>query len=333
VRLLSLLEETLRNPRLEVEKKSNAFWPSEGGITYELHGRPYREGGCNRASWYRLTNQPKESRGTTFKSAIEQGFGGFVSSKVAQIAMLGRFFLGEEVPISLTRRVDDLLYSISGAIDVIVQDPISGRPILIECKTTGSAYFGQVTPTKEGKMAPSTGHVIQCLPYLEWARTEARIQDPQINIFYVERAHAAANEHIVKLNAQGQAVVENDVGITTWTDISMPALYADWDATAKAVRDGTPPDRPYTPQYSNDQIKWRYDNGMLNKTETEKIKRGLERDDDYLANEKPPVLTKGDFNCAWCPHLKKCYGSIVPTVGNNPFSAGGNSIDIAEVPI
>jgi hypothetical protein len=333
VKFGSLVEETLHNPRLEVEKKSSAFWPSEGGITYELHGRPYREGGCNRSVWYRLTGQKKDGRGSSLKSLIEQGFGHYVQSRLAETAKQGRFFLGEEVPIQLTRRKGDLLYAISGSIDIIIQDPTTGRPVILEIKTTGKAFFGQVRPTKEGVMRPNTSHVIQVLPYLEWARTEGGIQDPEAHLFYVDRVEADYGEHIVRLNQQGQAVVENDVGIETWEAISMPALYADFDTTALAVREGVPPPRPYTPQYDNVRLKWMYDNGLLNKTDTEKLRKGLEKNDDYLSPDSPPVLAKGDYPCKWCPFLKTCYGSVTPGFGGNIFNMPTAESGPAEVPV
>jgi hypothetical protein len=336
VRFLPLVEETLLNPRLEVEKSSPSFWPAEGGISFEFAGKVIREGGCNRKTWYRLKGYKKDGRGKTLKSELDQQYGHFFQGVLTKAALRGRFYLGDEVPIRLSRRTNDgLPYDITGSVDLMYQDPMTGRPALVEAKSTGSAYFGQVHPTKEGKMAPGVGHAIQCLPYLAWARDIGGIEDPQINIVYADRGASTTGEHVMTLGPNDQAVIENDVGVQTWDHISLPALYADFDRGATDLQKDEPPPRPYMLRYDNNHIRWMYENGLLNKTDTKKVEKFVESDPDALANDKPPVLVKGDFACNWCDFAKTCYGSVVPNAGGGVFSSldseGGASA--AEVPV
>jgi hypothetical protein len=331
-KLYSLLSETLANPRLEVEKNSPAFWPAEGGITFEVDGKKVREGGCSRKIWYRLAQVKKDTRGKSLKALLDQRYGNFAQNQLTETAKIGRFYLGDEVPIQLHRRGSNGDYLISGSIDIIVQDPLTGMPFLVEVKSTGKAFMGQVIPDRNGRMAPNVSHVIQCLPYLAWAKEVGKIEDPEIHIFYIDRSNHETGEHVLRLNANTEAVVENVIGTETWPHISLNALYEDFNILNGYVKAGAPPPQPYKYQYDNDDIVWMYKTGRLNKTDSAKVERVLEKSPDSATNGKPPILVKGDFLCRVCEFRKTCYG-VLPIVPTNDVSDVDLGSSAAEVPI
>jgi hypothetical protein len=322
----SLLEETLLNPRLEIEKNSDAFWPSEGGINLEVDGRTIREGGCSRKTWYRLTGHKKEGRGKTLKALLDQQYGLFAQNLVTETVKVGRAFIGSEVPIQLKKVGSSGKFTISGSIDLIYQDPTTGVPVLVEMKTTGRAFHGEIFPTREGVMAPKPAHAIQCLPYLDWARNNG-IVHPELALFYVERAQHASGEHTLRLDDDDSIVISNGVGVTNWPQVSLRALYADFDRINQHVLDNVAPPRPYKMQYDNTDLVWMADTGRLNKTDTAKINKIRDTDPEALSASAPPVLIKGDFLCGVCEYAKICYGpGLMP-------SSSGEEEGAVEVPV
>ncbi len=334
--ILEFANQTLLNPRLAVEKKSPTFWPSEGGLTMSLDGRTWREGGCNRKLYYRYMGYPTEQRGNTLDNALILNNGHTVQAYLENVLKIGRVWLGSEVPIQVTRTIQDVgRYVISGAIDIIVQDPDTGRPIFVECKTTGSygARDGLVQ-AKAGRLAPKIDHVLQVMPYLDWARNEGGIQDPEFHVIYIERDHMKGAEHIVRLGPDDRAMVENEVGLQVWDDVTLGRLYADFDQTAVAVKEKQIPDRPFQLKYDRATVLWLYEHGKLFAAEMKAVASALKKGIDG------PIIDKGDFACKVCPFKYQCWGTAIPSAEPAAFAkidssetSGDTPGVIAEAPV
>ena len=306
MRVMPILEESLQNPRLLIEKKSPALWPSEGGIFVERDGRRYRIGGCNRKAYYRLKDFPKDRIGRSVGSQLTLDLGHLIQDWLTNVIKGARVYLGDEVPIQIKRTtVNGNSYLISGSIDIIVQDPDTGRPIFCEIKSVGlwKAMAGLCQSSTAGKFAPTEDHVIQVMPYLDVARTEFGVQDPECHIIYICRDKPnLIGEHVVQIGANGQAVITNDIGVTSWDDVNLQALYADYDQQADMAARDQVPEMPFTTQYSDKDLVWLAEHGMLNQTETKVVKANLK-------NGSSPLLRKGDFAChqLYCDFFNTCH--------------------------
>lgn len=309
--VLELVSKTLMNPRFEVEKKSPAFWPSETGITLTVDGHQVREGGCNRKLYYRYLDYPKDGRGIDLRGAVATTTGHTLQGIFTEALKKARVYLADETPIWVTRKTPSgIKYNISGSIDITIQDPNDpehGRPWFLECKSMNPWKAKQYCePTKDGKLAPRVSDVLQVFPYLDWARTVAGVEDPEAHIIYVAQDGSCFGEQVVRFGANDCAIIENQVGRLEWPDVNLGALYADFDATAEAIRSRVPPERPYTKQYSNARLASMLKLGELNKTDSATVLKRMQ--DNY----EGPWLAKGDWECTYCPFATGCYNGFQP---------------------
>lgn len=309
--VLEIVSRTLAHPRFEVEKKSPAFWPSEGGIVLTVDNMQIREGGCNRRMYYRFLDYPKDGRGMDLRGAVSTTTGHTLQGIFTEALKKARVYLADETPIQVTRRTaSGIRYYISGSIDITIQDPNDpehGRPWFLECKSMNPWKAKQYCePTKGGKLEPRVSDVLQVFPYLDWARTVAGVEDPESHIIYVAQDGSCFGEQVVKFGPNDCAIIENQVGRLQWDDVTLGALYADFDKTAEAIKARQVPDRPYTVQYSNERLAHMLKHGDLNKTDAAVVQKRIQ--DGYQG----PYLEKGDWQCAWCPFLTGCYNGFQP---------------------
>lgn len=326
--VLEIVAKTLANPRFEVEKKSPSFWPSEGGIVLQLDGEQVREGGCNRRLYYRFLDYPKDGRGIDLRGAVATTTGHTLQGIFTEALKKARVYLADETPIQVKRTTPSgIRYSVSGSIDITIQDPNDpdhGRPWFLECKSMNPWKAKQYCePTKGGKLSPRVSDVLQVFPYLDWARTVAGVEDPESHIIYVAQDGSCFGEQVVKFGPNDCAIIENQVGRLEWPDVTLGALYADFDQTAEAIRVRKEPERPYTLQYTNDRLakmlKW----GELNKTDSAVVKKRME--DGYQG----AYLEKGDWECSYCPYASGCYNGWQPERARVPMVRGDISLSRA----
>lgn len=318
VRILEVANAVLANPKVTVERRSTTFWPSEFGLWVEKHGRRVREGGCNRAAYYRFTGTPPDSWGSNLSSELVMSFGNLAEEILAAPLKVAYpqqpcGFMAAQVPVWLERKSPGgVRFIISGKIDLMVGERTEGnleRPIGVECKSASnfqccSPYgLGLVKPTKKGKFGPRMKDVLQVMPYLTWFK-EQGVEAPEFHLIYFCRDDGACAEHVLTLSDKGELTVENDGGVTVHEQITEESVFADLGVLADAIKARAIPDRPFKIQYSNDDLDWMDQNGMLSATDSKNIAAAKAR------KEEGQWLAKGDFNCRFCDYAQRCWQGI-----------------------
>lgn len=318
-----IIHDILNNPPISIARESNTLWPSAMGVTIDVNGWPTRIGGCNRKQYYRLLRYPQDPSSIDFPGEVKRRFGDFASQFMADIFKTGWLYIGDEIPAVIPRRTPGgVKYKISGKIDIMIRRAEGDNwPILIEVKSKGQfAENGLCKPTRGNAytapkpLMPDLGEVIQCMPYLEWARTDLGIDDPEIHLMYLTRDRVSLGEHIVRFNTDDSIIVENAGGVHHISELTLPLVYADTDALVDSVRAKTVPDRPYVGQWSNEYLAHKLQFKGLNKSDTEAVRRGIQ------SGKAEPYIQKGDWQCNYCEYRSGCDGhnmSFEPGLADN----------------
>lgn len=308
MRVWDVINQKLMNPLINVEKVSRSFWARDMGATVtEVAGDlqyTSRIGGCRRALYYRIYDYPKTEPAETWRSYWVKNNGHVVESMAIEILKQARVYVGDEVPISMFRRTPgDNIYEISGRIDGVIQDPYTGKPVFIEFKSKGT--FSPKTlygPSGNKQMMPEPSEVCQVMPYLYWASISPQdVEDPAMHMCYTTR-DGMTGEHVIRINKEGNAVIENDSGIFEWHHLNIHKMLADADATVDNIFNHEIPDRDYMIVWDNAKIDWLYRTDQLRATDKKIVEK------KKAANEGGTWIEGSDSACHFCAYKSGCWG-------------------------
>jgi hypothetical protein len=265
------------------KRKSGVYWPSEARVV-QSDGSVLGE--CARKLWWRLKHRVADRAADARVIRIRYAGNAVEDAEIGAAKRKGMHVIsGAKITIPIGPEV-----SISGKIDSIYRDPLTGRFIGIEYKSAyGYLYKSAVVGNTRHAGAPKIPNVMQTMLYLD--STAGTIDD--FRIIYLERGAFDGNtEYSISLLSNGLASIENcltgHTQPTTFTVQDIKDGYLTVDALSKT---DVLPARDFDPLYTEAKIK-----AMIAAKQLSKAKQN--------AHKKGETLR--DWQCAWCPFLFSC---------------------------
>lgn len=298
------LGDVLLNSKVASSRKRDSNYPSAASVEYiNEHKERTVAGKCLRRQYYEKREMPAESIETPeglMKAKAGDVWSDWLSDKLKEAGC----WAGTEVSFY------NKSLNLSGRIDAVIKDINSDNLVGVEFKTVGTFVSqGVIKPTAKYPLAPKEEHVLQVMLYL-WHYKDYDI-DKWV-LFYMNRDSFEQREHIVRLgNHDGEVypIIMNEMGTLDWTHLTLNNIISRWHQLELALKENKLPDRDYEVQYSNQKIIQMYKRNQLNKTESSKVQRALTKFTN-IDNSETPILTKGDWQCRFCPYAELCYSNL-----------------------
>lgn len=285
----------ITKPRLHYRESSGSFYPSEASIQYkDKHGHKKTEGGCLRASWYRVFDFPKrpDKPRMHYIWALGKAVENIIIEQVKQKGL----WVANSVKMEI--RLDN--YVVSGEIDGIFKYPeeFGGEEYIAEVKSFyGYKAKAELCGNRNHKAFPKVSNLIQLFLYLYKTRDiytsgkliyQARDDDARTSFTITLKEHKGDFYPAIKHDDS------NDEGeIIKW--ISINRILERFDLLSTYVDAKQLPPRDYEKAWSAEKVEEYHKCGKVAKTNYEKWKKNP---------EKNPV---GDFNCSYCSWEPICY--------------------------
>jgi hypothetical protein len=274
------LDNALLHPVLQDMRRLDYIYASSLGFLTDAGVL----GGCRRAEWYRMRGTPRDTQDTA-KGLRCAKYGGACGDVEVELAKKARVYVGDEVAV-----IDDG-HKISGRIDLIVLDPeAQSDPLIgIEIKSIqGWGAKGLTTPGTSGLFKPRDKDLAQAIFYVDFYKAHI----PRWILRYIDRGTGDSHDHPLVVLEDGQISANN-----TLTGRSIHEVYAWTDSVRQHLDAGTEPPRDFSLIWSTEQLQAGAAAGVLNKTNTDKVKRGHK-------------VIYGDWNCRYCRYIHLCTKDI-----------------------
>jgi hypothetical protein len=278
------------------------LYPSEASVKYDLDGEEVIEGGCLRASWYRVLGIPVPG-----PPNVSLGMKGNLG-KWDEIGTVNRW---KEMGIWVDNAVKffnkELI--VSGELDAVLKDPTTGKTILVECKTfygfpANKEICGGKQPPVPGK--PKMSHFLQSSIY---AWDYRNILD-ECRLYYLERGDGHRVEFRVGFVAEGNKnrCYWEQIPGKYWSYYSpgkviqpfcIEDIHERYRELGSFIKTKQLPPRSYPTYWPDDKIEWLYAHHKVNKT-------------DYEAWKKNSVKHKiKSWQCSYCAYKEQCEADSV----------------------
>ena len=279
------------------------FYPSSASVEYkDDDGNRKVDGACLRQQFYSHCGVER-TEPMTDEVKLKLEFGNWAHEMLVEMIKIQGSYLGDEV-----RMFQPGPPAVSGRADLFVEDPRDGSPVGCEIKSVGGYYGVKATikGTKAQPPRPKPDHILQCMPYLDFY---GKFGLTRWVLLYFDRDSCAMAEYTIMLDDDGSAIVQGDDFVETHRHLNVKLIRDRWIQLQEFIEKGELPPRDYVLQWSNKEILAKKANGELSKTDEKSV-------DSKLKSGKTdePLLSKGDWRCAYCDWKTKCYS-------NNPFDA------------
>jgi hypothetical protein len=322
-----IFEKALVDPPVRNIKKSKSFHPSASSIQYldQETGTVETHGGCLRAEWYRLMEEPP-TEGSDAPGIMKMNAGNVLQPMVEHAFKVAGLWRASETSFFHEKM------KYSGRVDFWLVDPtqsMGGKEVLMPCemKTIGKYAEAGCCFPKAGKMMPKTDALLQVVPYIDFYGQFT--PNLKLAIFYMGRDGMELGEHHVWLAGGGEygcslkdenryIVVQNETGVYELKHLAVRSIYQRTIELAKYVKAKECPPPSYEDQWDNRRIAAYAEAGpsfgKLNKTECGAVARALKKaekeNDDRINDDTRPLLQKGDWNCRYCSWYTKCRAGL-----------------------
>ncbi len=303
--VVGYIHSQIENPGMVDIRGFSGFYPSSVSIEYERNGETRRVGTCLRQQYYYIAGVPKSNSGRIIDK-LKAAFGNAIHDEIAEILKTSGIYIAAEKRIYRGLGEEDGLPPISGRCDIVLQDPVSGLPVVVEVKSSNDSswYFLKNVlrgGSKAGEEArPKEDHVAQLLLYIDYY---GKYGVEKGILLYVGRATGEMKQFIIRMTEEGSAFVQSDDISEVWEHVNIHSINKRWNQLLLHISQRSLPPRDYDFQYSNQRIVNMYDNGELNKTDTATVKRKLK-----AGKLDCELLKKGDWQCSWCDFRDICLG-------------------------
>jgi hypothetical protein len=273
------------------------LYPSEASVKYWLDGEEVVDGGCHRASWYRVLGVPvpgPPNVSLNMKASL---------GKWDEIGTTSRW---KEMGIWVDNAVKffNKELVVSGELDAIIKNPHTGKLIGIEQKSFYNyAANKEICGSKKDQIPgkPKMSHFLQSAIY---AWDYRNILD-EYRIYYLERGDGHRVEFRVGF------IAEDGKNRCYWEQIPgkywsvfqpgivkqpfyIEDIHARYKQLGEYIKTKKLPPRDYPSFWPDDKIEWLYRNKRINKT-------------DYEAWVKKPAKHKiSSWQCSYCNYRSQC---------------------------
>lgn len=279
-------DEHLTRPKFRAEREKR-FYPSEASVEYyDEHGDKVVEGGCLRASYFRLSG---EFEGTPFDARTEFIF---MQGKKVEDMLID---VWKEMGIWVDNNVKfvDKEHNISGEIDALLVEPPDGTIYGVEVKSF-YGYFAEkeIFGNKSTLGKPKISQLLQTLIYLYHFRDRI----PYFRMVYFGRDSVKRRTFKIELEQEGETFYPKIDGVV-WRSFSVNDIYARYEKLQEHVDNKIIPPNDYELMYSDAKIEDFYKKGKIAKTKYEKWKNG----------KLGPNEVIGDWQCSYCRYKNECW--------------------------
>ena len=291
--LIALTDKFVCRKRIRMPRKPS-WYPSEASATWvDENGETRVEGNCMRASYMRKTGLCKDMQidTTPYQEWI------FALGKHVEIILVD-YWKQLGILVENNLKFYDAERDISGEIDVMLCDPMTGEMVLVEVKSFyGYAATKQLCGNKSTKPTPKVSQMMQLMIYLDQFKDMISYG----KLVYYSRDAANRNEFDITLvlDASNPAKPVHRPAIDGVIDyrFTLEDIYARYDKLAQHVEADTLPDGDYEKVWSKEKVERRNLLGEVAKTTYAKWKK---------SPGKNPI---GNWNCSYCRYSQVCLKS------------------------
>lgn len=270
------------------------LYPSEASTEYTVDNFTFKQGKCLRASWYRSrgATRDKVSAGLIMKGILGKG---------AEVAIVNRW---KEMGIWVDNNIKffNSQYVLSGEMDAIVKNPITGGLIGYEIKSYYGYYAnkqitGSKRPPKTGE--PKVEHLMQSLLYA-W---EYRGEFEEYRLYYIERGDGHRIEFRIGIDEDTKKCWFQPIEGKYWSyftgeKVYMPFTIDDLHSRLQQllnhIRESRLPAKDYGTPYTPEEVEYLHSKSEIGKTK-------------YEAWKKDPAKNKiVTWHCEYCSYSTQC---------------------------
>jgi CRISPR/Cas system-associated exonuclease Cas4 (RecB family) len=312
--ILSIIDDITVSPMVTSSRKSSGFHPSAASVQYVTKAGELKTlGACLRKEWYSFSSY-KGIEVTNPEAEDKKAVGDYISERFVEKFKRVGLYVADEVPFYHETM------KVSGRIDILIKDHFKApkaplRPniqdlIGLEIKSTGGYHNikGPIVSTKDTPLAPKIEHVMQCMIYLDYF---SQFGLDKWILIYQDRESMRKQWHKVCLSDLGQAVVTNKENTLIHEDVTIKNITKRYKELENFLNLKEIPPRDYDKQYSNKKIYKLFEDGELNKTESEKIQKIVKKmgDKGLDLDKVDPLIEKGDWQCNYCSYKDMCWSN------------------------
>lgn len=289
--LFAHTDKHLTRLRVPAERDSRHFFPSEASVQfYNQYGEKITEGGCLRASYFRVTGGFEKIGNSAYSEYI------FEMGKAVEKILIQKW---KEMGIWVDSNVKfyDKDFNVSGELDVILAEPPNGTLYIAEVKSAYGYYAErEIFGNKSRTPYPKMGQLLQLLVYLYAFRD----QFPYGRMVYFFRDSVKRRTFKVELHPEGNSLYPKIEGVINRAFTVNDVVNRYKELQGYIERQEVPP-KDYELQYTDDKIVRLANSGDIGKTKYQAWQKGKLKDYEYV----------GDWNCRYCSYRKECWPQIV----------------------
>lgn len=275
------LDQALLHPPMQDMRRRDYIYASALGF---MSPEGKISANCRRSEFYRMLNFPSEET-LTPQGARRMLYGSAIEEAEVELAKQARIYVGAQKAV-----IDDE-HKVSGKIDLVVIDPTASTDpyVGVEIKSTsGWSAPGLTTPNNRGLFKPKINHLAQ-MSFYAWCY-RGTIKNWVLR--YVDRGTGDTHDHPVVIMEDGSISVNG-----AQSGFSIHHLLAWADSVVHHLRAREEPPRDFRLLYTKEQLKAQAEAGELAKTYAEKALKGHR-------------MYRGDWNCKFCRHLRRCQEGV-----------------------
>lgn len=322
----------ISRPRLG-NQKAPTLWPSEAMcVVQNEYNETVNKGRCRRSVFFRYLkdNYYFSEKYSHYKCLVEE-----IETQAVEVDTYMRWIwiqgnLYEDYLLNKSKESGVYIadqtavyipsHNVSGKIDIVVINPETGKLSIVEAKSVYgfNANFVLGTPTqrRNGLLGvPKDSYLMQLGIYQYWYANKREEFEEALLVCGARDTGKFAE---YKLKVEQDPDKENEEQYIWYSahypnsneyvnsGISIDNILSQYAYIQNCLDSGTIPDRDFDKSYSDQKIKTLYDRNLLNKSETERVRKRLKQIEEGKAKINKQ-LEKGDWQCNFCNFKKVCY--------------------------
>lgn len=324
---LDHIEKSLQKDRYG-DKKHPYLWPSEASaVVTNKYGEDEVIGACRRKTFFRYLTDAFEFYETGYEHwqpLIEEisrwktkpdnymvwiwMMGRIYEQFLVQEAMKAGVFINREVTVFIKP------HWVSGRIDLIVINPLTGKRSIIEVKSVygygADVVRGKFLKTKTIAGKPRDSAMMQLALYDYWvAQRDPTFEKSQLS--YGDRGTGKKAAFYVWTESDGeqskiywQQKLPKEFDVVT-APMTVENILSQYDFVRDSVKSNVIPERDFDLQYPQERIAQLYERGELTESDTERF----EKHKAYLEGKRRKInpVQMSDWQCTTCDFARVCY--------------------------
>jgi hypothetical protein len=298
-------ESILAERHRAFDKRRQGLWPSEASVAYQDGKRKVVLGKCHRQVFYRTNDIPKSNPG-----GIKLHQTGRIGKQLERMQIK----LWKEMGLWVSNNVKffNKELVLSGEMDAILRNPMTGKLMGIEMKTYAEypnqkEIHGVKREKETGRFIagqPKESHFLQALLYA-WEYKDVL---DEYRIFYMDRASGARVEFKVgfqKRNDGKHQCYWQQIPGPYWNafqegpslqPFTIEDMHGRYKELIKILRKKTLPKKEYMVEYDAATVERLYSEGKIAKGKYER----------WVKNPNAKSNKLGDWHCAYCDWKDQC---------------------------